>query len=163
MNLLEVRDLAIEFRVHNSHVKAVDGVDFRVRPGTTVAVVGESGSGKTVVSQCIMGLLPKVGRIARGSVLFNDRGTTIDLAKLDPEGAAYRRVRGGRISIVFQEPMTSLSPLHTVGNQISEAVRLHQTRDEKTALGLAEDMLARVGFPDPKKALRTYPFELSGG
>ncbi len=163
MNLLEIRDLAIDFRVHNSHVKAVDGVDFRVRPGTTVAVVGESGSGKTVISQCVMGILPKVGRIARGSVLFNDRGTTIDLAKLDPDGAPYRQVRGGRISIIFQEPMTSLSPLHTVGNQISEAVRLHQTRDEKTALDLAEDMLARVGFPNPKKALQTYPFELSGG
>ncbi len=163
MNLLEIRDLAIDFRVHNSHVKAVDGVDFRVRPGTTVAVVGESGSGKTVISQCVMGILPKVGRIARGSVLFNDRGTTIDLAKLDPDGAPYRQVRGGRISIIFQEPMTSLSPLHTVGNQISEAVRLHQTRDEKTALDLAEDMLVRVGFPNPKKALQTYPFELSGG
>ena len=163
MNLLEVRDLAIDFRVHNSHVKAVDGVDFRVRPGTTVAVVGESGSGKTVISQCVMGILPKVGRISRGSVLFNDRGTTIDLAKLDPDGAPYRKVRGGRISIIFQEPMTSLSPLHTVGNQISEAVRLHQTRDEKAALDLAEDMLARVGFPNPKKALETYPFELSGG
>ena len=163
MNLLEIRDLAIDFRVHNSHVKAVDGVDFRVRPGTTVAVVGESGSGKTVISQCVMGILPKVGRIARGSVLFNDRGTAIDLAKLDPDGAPYRQVRGGRISIIFQEPMTSLSPLHTVGNQISEAVRLHQTRDEKTALDLAEDMLARVGFPNPKKALQTYPFELSGG
>jgi len=163
VNLLEVRDLAIDFRVHNSHVKAVDGVDFRVRPGTTVAVVGESGSGKTVISQCVMGILPKVGRISRGSVLFNDRGTTIDLAKLDPDGAPYRKVRGGRISIIFQEPMTSLSPLHTVGNQISEAVRLHQTRDEKAALDLAEDMLARVGFPNPKKALETYPFELSGG
>ena len=163
MNLLEVRDLAIDFRVHNSHVKAVDGVDFRVRPGTTVAVVGESGSGKTVISQCVMGILPKVGRISRGSVLFNDRGTTIDLAKLDPDGAPYRKVRGGRISIIFQEPMTSLSPLHTVGDQISEAVRLHQTRDEKAALELAGDMLARVGFPNPTKALQTYPFELSGG
>jgi len=163
VNLLEVRDLAIDFRVHNSHVKAVDGVDFRVRPGTTVAVVGESGSGKTVISQCVMGILPKVGRISRGSVLFNDRGTTIDLAKLDPDGAPYRKVRGGRISIIFQEPMTSLSPLHTVGDQISEAVRLHQTRDEKAALELAGDMLARVGFPNPTKALQTYPFELSGG
>jgi peptide/nickel transport system ATP-binding protein len=163
VNLLEVRDLAIEFRVHNTHIKAVDGVDFRVRPGSTVAIVGESGSGKTVISQCVMGILPKAGRIARGSILFNDRGTTTDLATLDSDGPGYRKLRGGRISIIFQEPMTSLSPLHTVGDQISEAVRLHQTKDEKAALDLAQDMLARVGFPNPKKALETYPFELSGG
>ncbi len=163
MNLLEVRDLAIDFRVHNTHVKAVDGVDFRVRPGSTVAVVGESGSGKTVISQAVMGILPRAGRISRGSILFDDNGVSSDLAKLDSDGPAYRKLRGGRISIIFQEPMTSLSPLHTVGDQISEAVRLHQTRDEKAALELAADMLARVGFPNPKKALQTYPFELSGG
>jgi peptide/nickel transport system ATP-binding protein len=163
MNLLEVRDLAIDFRVHNTHVKAVDGVDFRVRPGTTVAIVGESGSGKTVISQSALGILPKVGRISRGSMLFRDRGQEIDLAKLDPDGAEFRKLRGGRISIIFQEPMTSLSPLHTVGDQISEAVRLHQSNDPKVALELAEDMLRRVGFPDPAKALLTYPFELSGG
>lgn len=163
MNLLEVRDLAIDFRVHDTRVKAVDGVDFRVRPGSTVAVVGESGSGKTVISQALMGILPKAGGIARGQMLFRDGDTTTDLAKLDPDGAKFRTIRGGRISIVFQEPMTSLSPLHTVGDQISEAVRLHRTRDKQEALDLAEDMLRRVGFPDPVKALRTYPFELSGG
>jgi peptide/nickel transport system ATP-binding protein len=163
MNLLEIRDLAIDFRVHETRIKAVDGVDFRIRPGSTVAVVGESGSGKTVISQALMGILPKVGRIARGQMLFRDRGQEIDLAKLDPDGRDYRAIRGGRISIIFQEPMTSLSPLHTVGDQISEAVRLHRTKDKKEALHLAEDMLRKVGFPDPAKAIRTYPFELSGG
>ena len=163
MNLLEIRDLAIDFRVHDTRIKAVDGVDFRIRPGSTVAVVGESGSGKTVISQALMGILPKVGGIARGSMLFRDQGREIDLAKLDPDGREYRKIRGGRISIIFQEPMTSLSPLHTVGDQISEAVRLHRTRDKKEALHLAEDMLRKVGFPDPAKAIRTYPFELSGG
>jgi peptide/nickel transport system ATP-binding protein len=163
MNLLEIRDLAIDFRVHDSRIKAVDGVDFRIRPGTTVAVVGESGSGKTVISQSVMGILPKVGRIARGQMLFRDEGREIDLAQLDPDGAEYRKIRGGRISIIFQEPMTSLSPLHTVGDQVSEAVRLHRTKDKAAALDLAEDMLRMVGFPDPAKALRTYPFELSGG
>ncbi|MFM8801180.1 MAG: dipeptide ABC transporter ATP-binding protein [Tagaea sp.] len=163
MNLLEVRDLAIDFRVHETRIKAVDGVDFRIRPGSTVAVVGESGSGKTVVSQALMGILPKVGRIARGHMLFRDKDTETDLAALDPDGAEFRRIRGGRISIIFQEPMTSLSPLHTVGDQMVEAVRLHRTKDKTEARHLAEDMLRKVGFPDPAKALKTYPFELSGG
>ncbi|MFM7347494.1 MAG: ABC transporter ATP-binding protein [Tagaea sp.] len=163
MNLIEIRDLAIDFRVHDTRIKAVDGVDFRIRPGSTVAVVGESGSGKTVISQALMGILPKAGAIARGQMLFRDQGREIDLAKLDPDGREYRDIRGGRISIIFQEPMTSLSPLHTVGDQISETARLHRTKDKAEALHLAEDMLRKVGFPDPAKALKTYPFELSGG
>ncbi len=118
------------------------------------------------MSQAIMGILPKVGRVAQGEILFNDPLTptqTIDIAKLDPDGSAMRRLRGARISIIFQEPMTSLSPLHTVGDQITEALRLHRDVDEKEGKALVEDMLHRVGFPSPRKALETYPFELSGG
>jgi peptide/nickel transport system ATP-binding protein len=164
--LLQVRDLAIEFRIHNSTVRAVDGASFRIRPGSTVALVGESGSGKSVISQAIMGILPRVGRIADGEILFrNPRspGQPVDIAKLDPDGAAMRSIRGGQISIIFQEPMTSLSPLHTIGDQICEALRLHRKVTEAEGQELVADMLAKVGFSNPKKALLTYPFELSGG
>ncbi|MEM7445573.1 MAG: ABC transporter ATP-binding protein [Pseudomonadota bacterium] len=165
-NLLEVRDLAIDFTVPGGVHEAVKGVSFRIQPGSTVALVGESGSGKSVISQAIMGILPKVGMISRGQILFDDRDTkapAIDLVGLDPEGKQYRDIRGGRISIIFQEPMTSLSALHTVGNQIIEALRLHRKIDAKGAGEVAEAMLAQVGFPNPARALKTYPFELSGG
>ena len=165
-DLLRVNDLKVEFTVHGGTIEAVRGVSFRVRPGSTVAIVGESGSGKSVVSQCIMGILPRAGRITGGEILFDDPdvpGGPRDLAALNPSGAEYLNIRGGRISIIFQEPMTSLSPLHTVGNQIVEAIRLHRTVSQNQALEIAAEMLGLVGFPDPAKAIRTYPFELSGG
>ena len=165
--LLQVDDLHIDFAVHGGEVEAVKGVSFRVPPGKTVALVGESGSGKSVISQAVMGILPRNGTVTSGKILFADPDQTgkppLDLAALDPESRTYRTIRGGRVSMIFQEPMTSLSPLHTVGNQIAEAVRLHRPVGNTEALDLAADMLARVGFPDPRKALRTYPFELSGG
>ena len=165
-DLLRVEDVAIEFRVHDTLVRAVDGVSFRVRPGSTVAIVGESGSGKSVISQSILGILPKTARIAQGRLLFADPragGTQVDIAQLDPRGEAMRRLRAAGISIVFQEPMTSLSPLHTVGDQVGEALALHETLTPAERTERVEDMLARVGFPDPVRAMRTYPFELSGG
>ena len=166
-DLLRVEDLKINFNVHGGVVEAVRGVSFRVRPGSTVALVGESGSGKTVVSQAIMGILPKAGRIAGGRILFDDPARDgappVDIAALDPGGAEIRAIRGGRISIIFQEPMTSLSPLHTVGNQVGEALHLHRDVGKKEGQEITEEMLRLVGFPDPAKALRTYPFELSGG
>ena len=165
-DLLTVDDVAIEFRVHDTLVRAVDGVSFRVRPGSTVAVVGESGSGKSVISQAILGILPKAGRVAQGRILFKDpqaAGHTTDIATLDPRGEQMRKLRASRISIVFQEPMTSLSPLHTIGDQVGEALALHSSLSSKEVAERVEDMLARVGFPDPRKAMRTFPFELSGG
>ena len=168
-NLLEVRELGVEFRLHDAGVvRAVDDVSFRVREGSTVALVGESGSGKSVISQAIMGILPKSARITDGEILFADpefasSSSPQDIAKLDPNSRAMRAIRGGRISMIFQEPMTSLSALHTIGNQIMEAVSLHRDVSRTQAAELATEMLARVGFPDPKKALETYPFELSGG
>jgi peptide/nickel transport system ATP-binding protein len=165
-DLIRVDDLMVHFDLPEGRIEAVRGVSFRIRPGSTVALVGESGSGKSVVSQAIMGILPKVAHIAGGEILFADptnHGGVTDIAKLDPNGAAMRDIRGGRISIIFQEPMTSLSPLHTVGNQVGEALRLHRPVGAREARELTADMLRMVGFPNPTKALDTYPFELSGG
>ncbi|WP_169566919.1 ABC transporter ATP-binding protein [Sneathiella limimaris] len=165
-NVLLVRDLKIEFRVSEGTVKAVDGVSFRVPMGKTVALVGESGSGKSVISQAIMSILPKSAHITDGEILFFDPdkpGNFYDIAKLKPDSKEMRQIRGGRITIIFQEPMTSLSPLHTIGDQISEALHLHQKKSKAEGLELTIDMLRLVGFPDPEAAVNTYPFELSGG
>ncbi|HEY0420865.1 MAG TPA: ABC transporter ATP-binding protein, partial [Acetobacteraceae bacterium] len=139
---------------------------FRVPAGKTVALVGESGSGKTVISQSVMGLLPKSGRVLGGRILFNDPakpGTTIDIAALDRDGPAIRALRGGRIGMIFQEPMSSLSPVHSIGNQIKEALLLHRTVAQGEAHGMVEHMLELVGFKNPHRAYRMYSFELSGG
>ncbi|HVM81383.1 MAG TPA: ABC transporter ATP-binding protein [Stellaceae bacterium] len=165
-DLLTVRDLHVEFHAPEGVVQAVRGASFRVRPATTMAIVGESGSGKTVVSQAIMRILPRPARITRGEILFVDPRVPDkpeDIATLHTDCKEMRRLRGGRISIIFQEPMTSLSPLHTVGNQVTEALELHREVSRQEAEELTSDMLRLVGFPDPAKALKTYPFELSGG
>jgi len=165
-NVLLVRDLKIEFRVAEGVIKAVEGVSFRIPEGKTVALVGESGSGKSVISQAIMSILPKPARITSGEILFFDpdkQGVFYDIAKLKPDSKEMRNIRGGRISIIFQEPMTSLSPLHTIGNQISEALHLHHKKTKAEGEKITADMLRLVGFPDPEGALHTYPFELSGG
>jgi len=164
-DLLTIRDLRVDFRVHGGVVRAVRGVSLTVPQGGSVALVGESGSGKTVVSQAIMGILPEIAEI-KGEILFADPmkgGAVTDIARLGRDSRAMRSIRGGRISIIFQEPMTSLSPLHTIGNQITEALRLHRDVPQREADALVEEMLRLVGFPDPARGLRTYPFELSGG
>jgi peptide/nickel transport system ATP-binding protein len=165
-DLLRVRDLAIDFFTPAGSLRAVDGLNFRVRPGSSVALVGESGSGKSVTAQAILGILPRVGRISRGEILLTDAsvpGETVDLARLDPDSGRYRAIRGKRISMIFQEPMSSLSPLHTIGDQVSENLLLHADVGRKAGRRAAIDMLALVGFPDPAAAYDTYPFELSGG
>jgi peptide/nickel transport system ATP-binding protein len=189
-DLLRVDNLTVEFGVHEGILRAVDNVSFAIPPGGTLALVGESGSGKSVCSQAIMGLLPRTARIPSGCIVFQDPrdGTAeIDIVKLDRSGSEMRAIRGGEISIIFQEPMTSLSALHTVGDQIGEAVQLHGGAGQLSEIhslghqlheaaehstrrmsraeidALTRDMLRMVGFPDPTRALRTYPFELSGG
>ncbi|GLQ05237.1 ABC transporter ATP-binding protein [Sneathiella chinensis] len=165
-NVLLVRDLKVEFRVAEGTVKAVDGVSFRVPEGKTVALVGESGSGKSVISQAIMSILPRTAHITKGEIIFFDPmkpGNFYDIAKLKPDSREMRSIRGGRITIIFQEPMTSLSPLHTIGNQISEALHLHHRKTKEEGLELTRDMLRLVGFPNPEEAVHSYPFELSGG
>jgi peptide/nickel transport system ATP-binding protein len=165
-DLITVRDLKVYLDVDAGTVKAVDGVSFRIPAGGTVALVGESGSGKSVVAQSIMGILPRIARIESGQIVFRDPDskTEVDIARLDPASRAMQDIRGGRISIIFQEPMTALSPLHTIGNQIGEALALHREKMRKRERReMVIDMLRRVGFPDPVKAEHTYPFELSGG
>ncbi|HEX8167676.1 MAG TPA: ABC transporter ATP-binding protein [Beijerinckiaceae bacterium] len=164
--LLSIRDLSIDFQTDAGAFRAVDGLSFDVPKAKTIALVGESGSGKSVTAQAILRILPKVARIGGGAILFDDpddREPPLDIAALDPEGETMRNLRGGRIAMIFQEPMTSLSPLHTVGDQVSEALLLHGNVSKAEALERAVDVFARVGFPDPKRALVTYPFELSGG
>jgi peptide/nickel transport system ATP-binding protein len=164
-DLITVRDLKVYLDVDAGTVKAVDGVSFRIPAGGTVALVGESGSGKSVVAQSIMGILPRIARIESGEIVFRDPklSSEVDISRLDPAGRTMRDIRGGRISIIFQEPMTALSPLHTIGNQIGEALALHREVSKRELREAVLDMLRRVGFPDPVKAEHTYPFELSGG
>ena len=166
-NVLTVKDLKVYLKVDAGTVKAVDGVSFRIPAGRTMALVGESGSGKSIVAQAIMGILPRVARIEQGEILFSDPnrpGPDVDISRLDVLGPQMQAIRGGSISIIFQEPMTALSPLHTIGNQIGEALALHRVsigKEERRAAVV--EMLRLVGFPDPVRAEHTYPFELSGG
>ena len=165
-DLLRVEDLHVRFATPGGFLEAIKGVSFRIPPAATVALVGESGSGKSVVSQSILRILPRNGEITRGAIRFADPrlgGEVVDLAQLPADGAAMRAIRGGRISIIFQEPMSSLSPLHTIGDQVSEALKLHRAVGAAEAKELTIQMLRLVGFPDPERAWRSYAFELSGG
>ncbi len=161
--LLEVKDLKVHFFTDEGVVKAVDGVSFSIRKGETLAVVGESGSGKSVTSLAIMRLIPTPpGRIVAGEILFRGKdGEVRDLARASEE--EMRRIRGNDIAMIFQEPMTSLNPVYTVGDQIAEAIMLHQGKSRKEALELAAEMLELVGIPEPKKRLANYPHQMSGG
>ncbi|MDE0243027.1 MAG: ABC transporter ATP-binding protein [bacterium] len=165
--LIEVRDLHIRFRVGDGTVEAVKGASLTMWPARTLALVGESGSGKTVISQAIMRILPRAAEITSGRILFRDPhnhdGRPVDIVSLEENGRAMRAIRGGRISVIFQEPMTSLSPLHTVGDQVGEALHLHRRCSRAEGRELTIDMLRLAGFPDAHAAFNSYPFELSGG
>ncbi|MEP3280060.1 MAG: ABC transporter ATP-binding protein [Stappiaceae bacterium] len=166
MNIISVDGLTVDFESSEGKNRAVDAVSFDIPAHRTVALVGESGSGKSVISQAIMGLLPQKASISSGRILFRDPAkpnTEVDIASFDPGGKKMRSVRGNRIAIIFQEPMTSLSPLHTIGDQIGEAAELHRNMSAPQAREVTQEMLRLVHFPDPKRALSSYPFELSGG
>ncbi|MFL5258389.1 MAG: ABC transporter ATP-binding protein [Hyphomicrobiales bacterium] len=165
-DILRVEGLGIAFALHAGEITAVKDASFRVLPGKVTALVGESGSGKSVIAQSIMGILPRVGRITHGCILFTDPAAgrrEVDLAKLDVASEEYRHLRGARMSMIFQEPMTSLSPLHTIGDQIGEALRIHSDLPKKEIGDRTKEMLDLVGFPSPSRAYGMYPFELSGG
>jgi len=156
--LLQVQDLQTHFFTDDGVVRAVDGVSFDVRPGETLAIVGESGSGKSVTALSILRLVAEPpGRIVGGRILFKGG----DLAKLKP--AEMRRIRGNAISMIFQEPMTSLNPVYTCGDQIMEALILHEKLDKDAARTRAIEMLQRVGIPAPEQRVDEYPHQMSGG
>ncbi len=157
MALLEVRDLVTEFPTRKGVVRAVNGVTFDVESGEILAVVGESGSGKSVTSLSIMRLLQDPGHVASGSITFDGE----DL--LAASEAEMERVRGGQISMIFQEPMTSLNPVYRVGDQIVEAIRTHSDMSKKDAWARAVEMLRVVGIPSPEERARDYPHQMSGG
>ncbi len=166
--LLELRDLKLHFFTGEGVVKAVDGVSFTIRRGKTLCVVGESGSGKSVAARAILQIVHTPGKIVDGTILYHrplpsGGAETIDITALDPRGVAIRRIRGNEISMIFQEPMTSLSPLYTVGNQIMEAIRLHDAVSKTEARVRAVELLRRVGIPQPEVRVDEYPFRLSGG
>ncbi|HNT77872.1 MAG TPA: ATP-binding cassette domain-containing protein, partial [Anaerolineae bacterium] len=139
--LVEVKDLKTYFFLDEGTVKAVDGADFNIRRGETLGVVGESGCGKSVTARSILNIVPKPGKTVAGEILYHRKikgaEQTLDLTQMAPQGDEMRGIRGAEIAMVFQEPMTSLSPVHTIGNQIGEAIRLHQGLDPDTARDLA--------------------------
>ena len=156
-HILEVKNLSTHFYTRAGTIKAADDVSFDIEPGSTLALVGESGSGKSVTSLSIMRLVPPPGRITAGEILFNGR----DLLKLSEE--QMRRLRGREIAMIFQDPMTSLNPVYTVGDQISEAIELHERLSRKQAWARAVEMMTRVKIPDAERRARDYPHQLSGG
>ncbi len=171
--VLEVRNLVTAFASRRGPFKAVDDVSFTLAPGKTLCLVGESGSGKSVTARSILQIVDPPGAIESGSILLHRHRTakgdragpdeTVDMAALHPRSRAIRAIRGRDIAMIFQEPMSSLSPVHTIGNQIVEAIRLHDHVGKKEAKERAVELLRKVEIPRPEKAIERYPFEYSGG
>jgi peptide/nickel transport system ATP-binding protein/oligopeptide transport system ATP-binding protein len=155
--LLHVEDLHTFFYTKSGIIKAVNGIDFLVQKGKTVGLVGESGCGKSVTALSIIRLVQSPGRVIKGRIFFENRNL------LDLDEQEMRHIRGNRISMIFQEPMTSLNPVHCIGDQISEAIWLHQGLSKRKAMDLTVEMLIKVGISDPKKRIREYPHQMSGG
>jgi oligopeptide/dipeptide ABC transporter ATP-binding protein len=170
--LVEIKDLYTFFHLAEGVVRAVNGVDLEIKRGRTLGVVGESGCGKSITAMSLMRLVPTPGRIEQGEILYyrttreSDAGAMADIVNitaLEASGKEMRSIRGNQISMVFQEPMTAMSPVRTVGLQITEAIQLHQGVSKAEARTRAIDMLARVGMPNPDQVIDDYPFQLSGG
>ena len=189
--LIEVKDLRVEFDVRAGIVKAVDGLNLTIHRGKTLGVIGESGCGKSMTARAILNMIPKPGKITNGKILYHRRvqsnghgniDDVVELTQLDPDGKIIREIRGGEIGMIFQEPMSSLTPVYTAGTHIAEAVSLHHltpvrkigdqlaeqvmahqkvTKEEARTIGI--DMLRRVGIPKPNERVDNYPHQLSGG
>lgn len=164
--LLRIQNLQTYFNTSLGVVHAVDGVSFDVKRGETVGLVGESGCGKSITARSILGIVPPPGAIVGGNILYspNDNERTVDLAELDPKSSLLRSFRGQEISMIFQEPMSSLSPVHTVGDQLIEAIKLYNKGiSDKDARDRGIELLELVGIPSAEKLIDAYVFELSGG
>ncbi|MCZ6886915.1 MAG: ABC transporter ATP-binding protein [Gammaproteobacteria bacterium] len=162
--VLQIRDLAVDFSTETGITHALRGVSFDVTRGQVTAVVGESGSGKSVTAHCVMRLIQPPGRIVGGSIQFApDRAEPFEIVSLPAKDPRLHDLRGGQISMVFQEPMTALSPVHTVGDQVTEAILCHRDVGKQAAWREAAQMLERVGIDDTGRRMRMYPFEFSGG
>ena len=166
--ILEIKNLETHFPLDEGTVVAVNGASFNVMPGKTLGIVGESGCGKSVAARSIMRILDKPGEIVGGEILFRrnlgeSSEEVVDIAAMDANGAEIKSIRGGEIAYVFQEPMTSFSPVHTIGNQIIEAIRLHQDISKEGAREIAIHALDAVGIPLADRRLSDYSFQLSGG
>src|SRR5690348_2704952 len=162
--ILRVRDLHTHFFADEGVVRAVDGTSFDLYAGQTLGIVGESGCGKSVTARSILRIVERPGRIVSGEILLRRRsGQVVDLTTLPSDGNEMRAIRGGEVGLVFQEPMSSLSAFHTIGNQLIEAIRLHSDLGKKAARTRAIELLAMVGIPRPSQRVDAYSFELSGG
>ncbi len=164
-NLLDIRDLRIELAVEGGRVPVIDGVSLSLEPGRVLAIVGESGSGKSVTAQAILRLLPRSMPITGGRILFrpDPAAQAIDLAAVEPDGKTIQAIRGDRIAMVFQEPMSSFSPVHTIGAQIGDVLRLHRGMSGEGLRARMAELLGKVGIPDAARAIDRYPHEFSGG
>ncbi|MCD4718816.1 MAG: ABC transporter ATP-binding protein [Desulfobacula sp.] len=162
---LELQDLSISLKIDDNFVPIVKDVNLKIFTGKVLALVGESGCGKSVTAMALLRLLPRELQIIKGKILFNDSNDTppVDIAGLLPTGRDIRNIRGGKIAMIFQEPMNSFSPLHTIGNQIMEVIRLHKNKSKAEARVIAVDFLKKVGIGDPEKAVDRYPHTYSGG
>ncbi|MEO8714835.1 MAG: ABC transporter ATP-binding protein [Acetobacteraceae bacterium] len=162
--ILSVRDLRTQYVQDEGVVRAVDGASFDLYPGRTLGIVGESGCGKSVTARSILRIVERPGRIVGGEIWLRRRdGAMLDLVRQKPDSTAMRAIRGGEIGLVFQEPMSSLSAFHTIGNQLVEAIRLHAPLSKRAAREHAIDLLAMVGIPRPAQRIDAYSFQLSGG
>ena len=162
-NILEVRDLTVRFMMNEGTVHAVNGVTFSLPEGKSIGIVGESGCGKTVSAYSVTQLLPKTARVS-GQILFREKdGTITDIAKLPVDGKEIRRIRGQEISMIFQEPMSSLSPVHTVFNQLAEAMILYQGMTKKQARERCVELLRLVGIENAERRVDEYPFQFAEG
>lgn len=163
-SIIDVDNLSVHFALDEGTLKAVDHVSFAIEERQMFGLIGESGCGKTVTAQSLMRLVPRPGQIVGGSInFFGEPGGKTDLVQLDESGAEIRAIRGNEIAMIFQEPMSSLSPIHSIGNQLTEAVRLHVTRNRREAYEIALEMLDLVGIPNPAQRMEEYPHHFSGG
>ena len=162
--ILRVRDLHTHFFADEGVVRAVDGASFDLHSGRTLGIVGESGCGKSVTAKSILRIVERPGRIVSGQIMLRRQdGSSVDLTTLPTDGRAMRAIRGGEIGLVFQEPMSSLSAFHTIGNQLQEAIRLHRDLGKRAIREQAIDLLNMVGIPKPSQRIDSYSFQLSGG